>query len=99
MTNVFQPIEILNIKKTVEENKDLFAKLIKMSFSDLKILKKINLKKHKYIDKELDFKIFNNSLDEIDKIEIEKFRKKLRTQSILIDEAIEQKFSDLYPEI
>lgn len=95
MANIFQPIEILNVKKLAEENEDLFIKLMKMSLSDLKILKDINSKKNKYIKNEIEFKIFNNSLDEIDKIEIEKFRKKLKVQLVLIDEAIEQKFLDL----
>jgi hypothetical protein len=95
MTNIYQPIELLNEKKLAEENEDLFIKLKMMSLSDLKILKNINSKKDKYIKNEIEYKIFSNSLDEIDKIEIEKFRKKLKVQLVLIDEAIEQKFLDL----
>lgn len=91
---MYSPIEILDVKKVEKENKDLFVKLTSMSFSDLEILKKINSKKFKYIKKELEFKVFNNSLDEIDKIEIEKFRNKLRIQLVLINEAIERKFLD-----
>ena len=98
MTNIFQPIEILNAKNIAEENNDLFIKLMNMSFSDLKVLKKINSKKNKEIQNEIEFKIFNNSLDEIDKLEIEKFREKLKVQLVLINEAIQQKFFDLFPE-
>ncbi len=97
MTNFFKEIEILDTKIIAKENNDLLIKLLKLSLCDLKILKRINSSKIKYIKNEIEFKIFNNSLDEIDKIEIEKFKEKLKVQLVLINEAIEQKFLDLLP--
>ena len=83
-------------KEIVSENKILFDKLLQLTISDLKYLKKINSKFVKNINTEIEYKIYDKSLDEIDKIEINKSREKLRIEKILIEEAIVEKYSIIF---
>jgi|TARA_B110000114_G_scaffold143361_1_gene151853 hypothetical protein len=75
------------------KNKELLTDLIKLSFADLKILSEVNSDKNEYIKEEIDFKLFSDSLDEIDKIEIKKFREKLSVFATLIQVAIDRKYN------
>ena len=81
-------------EEIANENKELLANLMELSLSDLKTLNEINIDKSDYIKEEIDFKVFSDSLDEIDKIEIKKFRKRLSVLGTLIQVAIDRKFNE-----
>lgn len=86
-------------QEIVLENKELLNKLIQLSISELAILEKINSKKTEFIKKEIEFKVFSDSLDEIDKIELKKFNERLIKERNLIEEAMDRKYFDYFSEI
>ncbi|MDO6802953.1 hypothetical protein Q4595_10875 [Wenyingzhuangia sp. 1_MG-2023] len=57
-------------------------------------MNEVNNDKSDYIKEEIDFKVFSDSLDEIDKIEIKKFRNRLSVLGTLIQVAIDRKFNE-----
>lgn len=80
----------------IKENKILFDNLLQLTVSDLVSLKKINLKSIKDINREIDFKIYDESLDEIDKIEIKKSIEKFNIERVLIEAAIREKYYSIF---
>ena len=86
-------------EEIANENKELLADLIELSISDLRTLNKVNNEKSDYIREEIDFKFFSNSMDEIDKIEIKKFRNRLSILGTLIQVAIDRKFNKYLEQI
>lgn len=85
---------IITPQEVVNDNKELLAELMELSFSDLKILNDVNNDKRDYIKEEINFKIFSDSLDGIDKIEIKKFRNRLSILATLVQVAIDKKFNN-----
>ena len=81
------------------KNKELLTDLMKLSFADLRILSEVNSDKNEYIKEEIDFKLFSDSLDEIDKIEIKKFRERLSIFGTLIKVAIDRKYNNYLEKI
>lgn len=67
----------------VSVNKEVLDKLIEMSFSDLKAMKIIHKKREKEIKEDIDFKVWSDGLDQIDKIEIRKYSDKSFAQIYL----------------
>lgn len=91
--------KIVTQEQVVLENKELFPELMKLTISDLVELEKINAKKHREINSEIEFKVIYDSMDEIDKIEIKKFLDKSHKLSLLIREAINSKYNDFLKKI
>ena len=91
--------QLITQEQVVLENKELFAKLMKLTISDLAELEKINAEKHSEITSEIEFKVLYDSMDEIDKIEIKKFLDKSHKLSLLIREANNSKYNEFLKKI
>ncbi len=76
------------------ENKELLTELMKLSISDLAELEKINAEKIVEITSEFKFKVLDDSMDEIDKIEIKNFFDKADKLNMLIWEANDRKYNE-----
>lgn len=86
--------QLITQEQAVKENKELIIELMKLSISDLAGLEKTNADKIVEITSEINFKVLNDSMDEIDKIEIKKFFDKANKLNMLIKEANDRKYNE-----
>ncbi|NRS90106.1 hypothetical protein HNQ02_003043 [Flavobacterium sp. 7E] len=86
--------QLITQEQVAKENKDLLIELMKLSISDLAGLEKINNEKIVDITSEINFKVLDDSMDEIDKIEIKKFFGKANKLNMLIKEANDRKYNE-----
>jgi hypothetical protein len=86
--------QLITMEQVAIENKELLTELMKLSISDLAELEKINAEKIVEITSEFKFKVLDDSMDEIDKIEIKKFFDKADKLNMLIWEANDRKYNE-----
>jgi hypothetical protein len=86
--------QLITQEQAAKENKELLTELMKLSISDLAELEKINAEKIVEISSEIKFKVLDDSMDEIDKIEIKKFFDKADKLNMLIREANDRKYNE-----
>lgn len=86
--------QLITQEQVAIENKELLTELMKLSISDLAELEKINAEKIVEITSEFKFKVLDDSMDEIDKIEIKKFFDKAERLNMLIREANDRKYNE-----
>jgi hypothetical protein len=92
--NMIDFSQLITQEQAATENKELLTELMKLSISDLAELKKINAEKIVEITSEIKFKVLDDSMDEIDKIEIKKFFEKADKLNMLIREANDRKYNE-----
>ncbi|MES2577914.1 MAG: hypothetical protein V4589_09905 [Bacteroidota bacterium] len=86
--------QLITMEQVAIENKELLTELMKLSISDLAELEKINAEKIVEITSEFKFKVLDDSMDEIDKIEIKNFFDKADKLNMLIWEANDRKYNE-----